>query len=716
MNFAPPWRRSVPWLLGLAATALLIGWAGQQAARREADARADGIHRAIELHALALRGATARYNYLPFTAAQQPDVLAALAHPQDPAYIAGANRYLEEVNARAGTDALYVMDARGLTLAASNWNNAQSFVGQDYTDRPYFIDARAGRSGLFYAVGKTTGIPGLFISAPVRVGGAVVGVMVVKVSLREIQQAWRDGRDPILLADERGVLFLGSEESWMYNATRPLSPEGLEWIRAHKQYGLDRTFPAVPWTTSRANAPTGYLVSTRLAGASRHFLAIDEHLPELGWTLTVMTDYAPVTGARITTWTLGTLGAGVLLLGGLYLRLHLRRLAEQVQARAELERRVVARTAELQEAHRFRKAMEDALLVGMRARDLDGRIIYVNPALCDMTGYATDELVGCLPPYPYWHPQDLDRHWRDSDAAMNGRAAITGFESRILHRAGHEVFTMVYTAALVDAGGKHCGWMSSVVDVTEQKRTEALLRSRDGQLQRSLRLSSLGELASSLGHELNQPLMALGSFASAAKAFAQQGQRGLLIENLEAIQTQAHRAGDIVARIREQIRRRAEGIEPGAGIAACAINTLVATVLDFQKAEIRLRQARVETRLESGLPAIAGDRVQLEQVLVNLVQNSLQAMQETPVARRLVEIDTSMADAMVCVRISDRGTGVAPDAASQLFEPLYTTKPDGLGLGLAICRTIVESHRGRLAFENRADGGATFTLYLPCQP
>ena len=716
MNFARCWRHAVPWLLGLAAATLVIGWAGQQAARREADRRADSIHRAIELHALALRGATARTNDLPFTAARQPDVLAALAHPGDPVHIAAANRYLEEVNDRAGTDALYLMDTHGITLGASNWNNAQSFVGQDYADRPYFIDARAGRSGLFYAIGKTTGIPGLFISAPVRVAGAVVGVMVVKVSLRDIQQAWRDGRDSIMLADERGVFFLGSVESWLYNATRPLAPEGLEWIRVHKQYGVDRTFPAVPWVRSSANGSTGYLVTTRLAGESRQFLAIDERLPELGWTLTVMTDYAPVTGARITTWMLGALGAGVLLLGGLYLRLHLRRLAEQGQARVELERRVLARTSELQEAHRFRKAMEDALLVGMRARDLDGRIIYVNPALCDMTGYAANELVGRLPPYPYWHPQDMDKHWRDSDAAMNGRAALTGFESRILHRAGHEVFTMVYTAALVDASGKHCGWMSSVVDVTEQKRTEALLRSRDEQLQRSLRLSSLGELASSLGHELNQPLMALGSFASAAKAFAEQGQRGLLIENLDAIRTQARRAGDIVARIREQLRRRAEGVEPGAGIEACAINSIVGTVLDFQKAEVRLRQARVETQLQPGLPAIAGDRVQLEQVLVNLVQNSLQAMQETPVAQRVVEIETSAADDMVCVRVSDRGPGIAPAAAPQLFEPLYTTKLDGLGLGLAICRTIVETHRGRLAFENRTDGGATFTLYLPCQP
>jgi len=118
-------------------------------------------------------------------------VLAALAHPQDSAVKQRANRYIEEVNRQAGSDALYLIDLQGLTLAASNWATPQTFVGESYANRPYFIDARAGRNGLFYGVGQTTGEPGLFISAPVRPdGGAVLGVVTVKVSLRQLQDAY----------------------------------------------------------------------------------------------------------------------------------------------------------------------------------------------------------------------------------------------------------------------------------------------------------------------------------------------------------------------------------------------------------------------------------------------------------------------------------------------------------------------------------------------
>ena len=154
---------------GVAALALLlIAAAGQWSARREASFQADSIHRAIEVHALALRGAAAKYSYLPFTVAQHPDVLVALAQPFEPAVQQRANHYIEEVNRRAGSDALYLVNPQGSTLAASNWNTAQSFVGQWYANRPYFSDALEGRNGQFYGVGQTTGEPGLFLSAPVR--------------------------------------------------------------------------------------------------------------------------------------------------------------------------------------------------------------------------------------------------------------------------------------------------------------------------------------------------------------------------------------------------------------------------------------------------------------------------------------------------------------------------------------------------------------------
>ena len=706
----PSARQLTLWAFAIVFLVLLIAWAGQWAAQREADFQSDSINRAIEVHALGLRGEAAKYHYLPFTAAQHPDVIAALSNPKDLARRQRANRYLEDVNRRAGSDALYAIDLQGTTLTASNWNDPKGFVGESYANRPYFIDARQGRNGQFYGVGKTTGEPGLFLSAPVRHQGTILGVVVVKVSLRQIQETWAKARDPIMLSDAHGIFFLGSNAPWLYQAKTVVSQDDLAWVTQHEVYGARQVFPRVPWSVERTEGPPGYLIRTRINGQSRQFLAVDETLPDLGWTLTVMTDYVAVTRARNRTWMLGGLGAGLLILGGLYLQLRERRFAEQRNARRELEVRVRERTQELGEAHAFRKAMEDSLLVGMRARDLEGHIIYVNPALSEITGYRADELIGRLPPYPYWHPDDLEKHWHDNDAMMSGQAALTGFESRVRHRDGHDVHTMVYTAPLIDATGKQSGWMSSVVDISEQKRAEIRQRQHDEQLQHAQRLASLGEMASTLAHELNQPLMALSNFASAAKAFAAQGNQTLLVNSLEEIMAQAQRTAEIVRRIRSFVRQRTQGVEN------CVIHDVVANVLALLKPEIRVQHARVITQVQAPLPLVPGDRVLLEQVLLNLVLNSLQAMQNTPVDCRVVEIEATCVGGTVFMTVADRGPGIAADIADQLFDPFFTTKVDGLGLGLNICRTIVESHRGHLSFENREGGGVIFTLQLESMP
>ncbi len=444
-------------------------------------------------------------------------------------------------------------------------------------------------------------------------------------------------------------------------------------------------------------------------GRARSFLAIDQTVAELGWTLTIMSDDAAVAQARLLTWVLATLASALALLGGLFWRLRERRFKEQRDARLQLEIEVRERTSELQQAHAFRKAMEDSLLVGMRARDLQGRIIYVNPALCEITGYGADELLGRMPPYPYWHPDDLERHWQDNNTSLSGRAALTGFESRILHKDGHDVHTMVYTAPLIDAAGQHSGWMSSVVDISAQKRSEASQRLHDKQMQHSARLASLGEMASTLAHELNQPLMALNSFASAAQAFADQGKSGLLVESLNEIKAQAQRSGEIVRRMRNLARMQTRGPEN------CSLNDIIDNVLVLLQAEIRAHGARVVVRRQQdSLAPVAGDQVLLEQVMLNVVMNSLQAMQETPLDARLVDIETVQSEGSVLVHIADCGSGISSDVADQVFEPFFTTKPDGLGLGMNICRTIIESHRGRLSFANRSQGGAIFTIELPC--
>jgi two-component system sensor histidine kinase DctS len=354
--------------------------------------------------------------------------------------------------------------------------------------------------------------------------------------------------------------------------------------------------------------------------------------------------------------------------------------------------------------------MEDSLLVGMRARDPEGKIIYVNPSLCAMVGYSAEELLGCQPPYPYWHPDDLEKQARASDAALQGRAAPHGFESRIRHKDGHDVITMVYTAPLVDAQGQHCGWMSSVVDITAQKQAEARQREQELRLQRSARLASVGEMASTLAHELNQPLMALSNYAVAARALAAQGPSDLIAGALDEIVDQSKRASEIVKRVRSFINPQRALYE------RVAVATVISHAEALSRPELQRDGATLRVAMGEEGAAVRGDQVLLEQVLVNLLHNAVQAVQHLPAQRRCIELTCKQAGQAVSITVADRGPGIPPEHLDQVFTPFHTSKPEGLGLGLSICRTIVEAHGGAIAVEHRVGGGAVFTFTLPTVP
>ena len=707
------------WMLGLPLLAVwgaLVWGAGEWAARREMDLLADEAQRSLDVQKLSLLGMAERYKHIPYTSSQQNDVIALLNAPTDQKLIDRVDVYLNGINRRVNAEALYLMKIDGECIAASNWNEKEkSFKGEPYDFRPYFKSARSGQLGLDYAVGTTTGKPGLFYASPVQSGDKVYGVMAIKLTLTDIETSWKQAANPIFLMDKRGIVILSSFPSFLYTATRALSESDRISLHQTRQYGVGpegrpKVFEAAPWEIKPASGMRYSVMSTRIDGRARSFLVKEDHVPEFDWDLLVTADLSAVNQARWIAITIAALSSAALLFGALYWRQRERRVLDLRRSRQELETRVNERTHDLAEAAAFRKAMEDSLLVGMRARDLAGHIIYVNPALCEMTGYRADELMGGLPPYPYWHPDDTEKHWRDNEAALTGQAELTGFESRIRHRDGHDVITMVYTAPLIGADGKHAGWMSSVVDITAQKRADELQRSHVEQIQHAQRKASLGEMASTLAHELSQPLAAMANFASAARAFADQNRTALVVENLDAIKEQAQRAKQVMERIRVPARQQTLGLQ------ACNPYDAIGNVMALLKFEVRQRKARIVTGFTETLPTLFADRILLEQVLMNLIINALQAMQDRPPAQRIVTIRTGTQDGRVFISVADEGDGIADSVASKLFQPFFTTKPDGLGLGLNICRTIVEAHGGRLEFVNGAPRGAIFTVFLPVAP
>ncbi|MDR7296704.1 two-component system sensor histidine kinase DctS [Pelomonas aquatica] len=376
----------------------------------------------------------------------------------------------------------------------------------------------------------------------------------------------------------------------------------------------------------------------------------------------------------------------------------LRRQMRQVQ-RAEVTGRTEAA---------WRRAMEDSALVALRARDFDGRLLYVNRTFCDMVGLPAEQLVGLVPPMPYWPPDALDELTERNRRNLAGHAPREGFEARWRHSSGRLLDVMVFESPLVDAGGRQIGWMGSIIDITERKQLEERERRQVETLAHNARLTMLGEVASTLAHELNQPLTAIASYgAGVTNSLAKLGvQDELVLGALQRLGQQAAHAGRIVARIREFLTRREPRHEP------CDLNEVISAALDLLKRDLQRRGIALELALSPQVPPVLADAVLIEQVVINLVRNAADALLAREGGRRIA-VGSRLAGDFVRIDVSDNGPGLQGRRIEQLCAPFYSTKAEGMGMGLAICRSIVEAHQGILDASDTASGGALFSFSLP---
>jgi two-component system, LuxR family, sensor histidine kinase DctS len=379
-------------------------------------------------------------------------------------------------------------------------------------------------------------------------------------------------------------------------------------------------------------------------------------------------------------------------------------------------RRQMREVAKAEEAWRteaaWRSAMEDSLAVGIRARDLDGRLVYVNKTMADMVGYAQNELIGAMPPMPYWPKDELEsamqRHLRN----MAGRAPREGYESRWQHRNGQVLDVMVFEAPLVDARGQHIGWMASILNNTERRQMEERERKRADTMAHHARLTMLGEVASTLAHELNQPLSAIASYnAGLMNMVNQQPNADPVVQDaLARMGEQAAHAGRIVRRIRDFLTRHEPQREP------FDINRVVSTAVSLLQRDVARRKITVVTELPATLPRMMADPILIEQVVVNLIKNACDAVGAQPEPRRVqVQTKASSDGRFVKVSVTDNGVGLQGKTIEALCAPFYSTKTEGMGMGLAICRSIIELHCGALDAHDSPDGGAVFSFSVPCE-
>jgi two-component system sensor histidine kinase DctS len=380
---------------------------------------------------------------------------------------------------------------------------------------------------------------------------------------------------------------------------------------------------------------------------------------------------------------------------------------------------------DLADALAFRKAMEDSLVTGLRARDLEGRITYVNPAFCKMVGVEAKELLNHSFPSPYW-PPELAGVYQDRQAIRLASNSLpqSGFESVFMRRDGTRFPVLIIEAPLINANGKHTGWMSAVLDLSEQRRVEEVSRASQDRLQATARLAMVGEMASLLSHELNQPLAAISSYATgslnllddtdvAASPLTQDLQLAL-----RRISEQAERAGKVIKSVHDFVRRRDQVRE------RVAPRALLDAIMPLVSLQARKLQVRVVIDVDPVSSQVLCDRTMVEQVLLNLCRNGMQAMRGTkmlPDRERVLTLRVKPAAAIetnrwVSFSVTDHGVGISGEVADKLFTPFFTTKSEGMGLGLSLCRTVIEQHGGFLGYEPAHPHGTVFSFTLPASP
>lgn len=379
-------------------------------------------------------------------------------------------------------------------------------------------------------------------------------------------------------------------------------------------------------------------------------------------------------------------------------------------ARERQLRKRRAAEAALDQEYAFRRAMENSLLVGIRARDLNGKLLYANHAFCKMVGYSVAELVGRAPPMPYWVPEQYELTRRAHDALLAGQTIGQGLELTFQHRDGKRFDVLIYEAPLVDAQGVQRGWMGSVLDISDRKRAEEFARAQAERMQHTARLVTMGEMASLLAHDLNQPLAAILSYQTglANRLPMDDLTREEVDLALRGIGASAERAGLIVRRVHDFVKKSEPQLEP------MPLAGVVTEALELLGPEIAKMRVIAEVELDQALPLVRGDRVLIQQVLVNLVRNGLEAMSLVADDLRRLRVEVrSVSPKAVMLSVTDSGAGVPPEVAQALFQPFVSTKPAGMGMGLSICRSIVELHGGHISYEPSVAGGSRFSFQLP---
>nr|WP_228729857.1 ATP-binding protein [Shewanella avicenniae] len=537
-------------------------------------------------------GALIRYESIPHVLSTNPMLASALAHSDNLEEIRHINRYFEEIQHVTEASDIYLLNSHGDAIAASNWQKSYSFIGQNYAFRPYYTEAIAGRLGSYYAVGTSSDTRGFYFSYPIVEKGKVLGIIVVKVDIADIEEQLtglaKAGQYELAISGLDHVIFLASMDSWRLKSLTPLTDEAQNEIYQSRRYA-NRIISALsvkpPYDITHSNNRALYHIAHD--DGREEFLDTRGTMIKAGWDVHVLTPVKPLYASLPLTL---LLAASVFLLLGLGLMFSLERrknMRRMQQAHNLLEMRVKERTQELESANIKLQETQDELV-------------------------------------------------------------------------------------------------------------------------QAAKLTVIGSLSASINHEINQPLAALRSYAQNTQTLLQRDMQDKAKENLSTIISLADRLAEIVAQFKS-FTRKSQGQEK-----ANSLNDTLGEALTIVNPEIVKQHIELRLSLPEQPVSFFGDKVRLQQVLVNIISNAIVAMQQ--VDYRLLTISVTQSDKLQ-IQIKDSGPGVHESQMEKIFEPYFTTSQrQGLGLGLSISRRIIESMNGTISVANAAEGGAEFVILLPLCP
>ncbi|MFJ3526307.1 ATP-binding protein [Pseudomonas sp. NPDC090203] len=564
--------------------------------------------RQLELHARTVESEINKYNYLPSVLELESNVSDLLNDPS-PELRVKVNDYLEGLNRRSRSRAIYVLDTTGRVLATSNWRDADSYLGEDLSFRAYYQDAIRGLPGRFYGIGSTTGEPGYYLAHGLEEKGKIIGVAVIKVRLEALEERWQRARLEAFVSDENGIIILSSDPARRLKSVRPLTADIKERLARSLQYywwPLNELVPlereSIAEGVEKLTFPANVSVDHEHTVVS--YLAQTRDLADTPWHLTLLTPL------------------------------------EDLRREAANQGMLVA----------VAFALVTFLLIAWNERR---KVISVRLAAREALEQANNEL-----------------------------------ERRITER----------TADLRASNERLKG------QIRERRQAEETLRQAQDELVQAGKLAAIGQMSTSIAHELNQPLAALRTLSGNTVRFIERGALDTASTNLRTINDLVDRMGRITASLRAFARRGEDKGQASLGKAVDAALQLLAGRLENSALDLHQEFQDVE---------LAIDQTRLEQILVNLIGNALDAMQAQPLP--VLWLQGDMCEGRYRLRVRDNGHGIDAEARKHLFEPFFTTKPgeQGLGLGLTLSASLAAAAGGSLNAEDPAEGGTMFVLVLP---